>query len=243
LAAYALTLLIGLSLGVLGAGGAILMVPVLIYVAGLAPSAAIPVSMAVMSVTSAAGATGYLKRGDVSPRLAVVFGLGGALGAFAGSSFTHLLPERWLLLIFAAMLVVVGVTMLTRRDSLTCSNPCLPPRCFLIAAGIGLITGFLGVGGGFLLVPALMRFAGLGPRAATGTSLALIAINAAVGLAGQLRYVSLDWRLAAGYLAFALAGMLLGVRIAPRLPERRLQHALAALLAAIGAAIGAANLA
>lgn len=243
MAAYALTLLIGLSLGVLGAGGAILLLPVLVYVAGLAPSSAIPASMAVMAATSAVGAAGYLRRGDVSKRLALVFGLGGAVGAFAGSSFTHLVPERTIMLIFAATLVAVGVTMLTRRDALTCSNPCLPPRCFLIAVGIGLITGFLGVGGGFLLVPALMRFAGLGPRAATGTSLALIAVNATVGLSGQLRYVTLDWGLAAGFLGFALVGMLAGVRIAPRLPERRLQQGLALLLAAVGVAVGAANLA
>ncbi|MCX6598623.1 MAG: sulfite exporter TauE/SafE family protein, partial [Acidobacteria bacterium] len=130
LAAYLLTLLIGLSLGVLGAGGAILLLPVLVYVAGVAPPQAVPMSMAVMSVTSLVGALGYLRRGDVSLRLAVVFGLGGMAGALTVTHFTHLVPPRILMLIFAGVLLVVGTLMLTRRNALTCSQPCLPPRCF-----------------------------------------------------------------------------------------------------------------
>lgn len=243
LAAYLLTLTIGLSLGVLGAGGAILLLPVLVYVAGVAPPQAVPMSMAVMSVTSLVGALGYLRRGDVSLRLAVVFGLGGMAGAFTGTHFTHLVPPRILMLIFAGVLLVVGTLMLTRRNALTCSQPCLPPRCFTIAFSIGLLTGLLGVGGGFLLVPALMRFAGLPPRAAAGTSLALISLNSFVGLAGQLRFVSLDWAAAASMLLFAVVGLVGGLMLAPRMQGDHLKRALAVLLVAIGLGIGIANLA
>ncbi|MCX6598469.1 MAG: sulfite exporter TauE/SafE family protein, partial [Acidobacteria bacterium] len=157
--------------------------------------------------------------------------------------FTHLVPPRILMLIFAGVLLVVGTLMLTRRNALTCSQPCLPPRCFTIAFSIGLLTGLLGVGGGFLLVPALMRFAGLQARAAAGTSLALISLNSFVGLAGQLRFVSLDWAAAASMLVFAVVGLVAGLALAPRMQGDHLKRALAVLLVAIGLGIGIANLA
>lgn len=239
--AYALTLAIGLSLGMLGAGGAILLLPVLVYVAGMAPPQAVPMSMAVMSITSLTGALGYLRRGDVSLRLAVVFGSGGMAGAFTGTHFTHLVPARVLMLIFAGVLLAVGTLMLLRRNALTCSQPCLPPRCFMIAFSIGLLTGLLGVGGGFLLVPALMRFAGLQARAAAGTSLALISLNSFVGLAGQLRFVSVDWVAAGSILIFAVAGLLVGLRICSRIEVEYLKRGLAVLLVTIGLGIAIAN--
>ncbi len=240
---YALTVLIGLSLGALGSGGAILMLPMLVYVAGFEPRQAVAVSLAVMAGTSLAGALAYGRRGDFSPRLALVFGLGGIVGAFAGSSATRLVSPVVLMLIFGALLLAVGVHMLRDRQALVCGNPCLPPRCFLIALGIGVLTGFLGVGGGFLLVPALMRFAGLSHRSAVGTSLALIGLNSIAGLAGQLRYTSLDWGLIGWFLLFAICGVAAGIVISRRMPAESLKAAFAWLLVAIGAGVTVANVA
>jgi uncharacterized membrane protein YfcA len=239
--AYALTVLIGVSLGALGAGGAILMLPMLVYVAGFAPQDAVAMSLAVMAATSLVGSAAYVRRGDFSIRLAVVFGLGGAVGAYAGSMFTRMVPPQVLMLLFGALLLFVGIQTLRDKQALTCSNPCLPPRCFLIAAAIGLLTGFLGVGGGFLLVPALMRFAGLEQRSAIGTSLALIGVNSIAGLAGQLQHVSLDWVQAAYFIGFAVTGVFGGFLVARRAPAMALKTAFAWLLVVIGAAVTVSN--
>ncbi len=241
MAAYALTVLIGVTLGALGSGGAILMLPLLVYLGHQPVSQAVPMSLAVVAVGSAAGALGYVQGGSFNPRLAVVFGLGGVAGAFVGSMATHLVSHRTLMLLFAGLLLLVGVRMLTAREALTCPNPCLPPRCFLIAFGIGLLTGFLGVGGGFLLVPALMRFAGLDQRSAVGTSLALISANSVSGLLGHLRYTGIDWPLTSTFILFVLAGLGLGILMARRLPVALLQRAFAILLIAIGLGVGLAN--
>lgn len=231
--AYALTILIGLSLGTFGAGGAILLLPVLVHVAKVPPPQAIPMSMAIMSVTSLAGALGYLRRGELPKRVSLVFGLGGMTGAFAGSWLTHLVAPATVMTIFSIVLAVVGTFMLTRRNALTCSDPCLPPRCFAIAAAIGVLTGFLGVGGGFLLVPALMRFAGLSPRQAAGTSLALIGVNSLTGLAGQLRFVSVDWNAILWLLLAALTGLAVGLWLSRRVPGDRFRPVLGVLLLSV----------
>jgi uncharacterized membrane protein YfcA len=239
--AYALTVLIGVSLGALGAGGAILMLPMLVYVAGFAPQDAVAMSLAVMAATSIVGAAAYVRRGDFSLRLAVVFGLGGMAGAYAGSWFTRMVAPQVLMLLFGGLLLFVGVQTLRDKQALTCSDPCLPPRCFLIAAAIGLLTGFLGVGGGFLLVPALMRFAGLEHRSAVGTSLALIGVNSIAGLAGQLRHGRLDWMHAAYFVAFALTGVFAGFLVARRAPPEALKTAFGWLLVVIGAGVTVSN--
>jgi uncharacterized membrane protein YfcA len=239
--AYALTVLIGASLGALGSGGAILMLPMLVYVAGFAPGDAVTMSLAVMAATSLAGSAAYVRRGDFSARLAVVFGLGGAVGAYVGAMFTRLVPPHVLMLLFGGLLLFVGVQTLRDKHALTCSNPCLPPRCFLIAGAIGLLTGFLGVGGGFLLVPALMRFAGLEHRSAVGTSLALIGLNSVAGLAGHLRHGPLDWTHAAAFAAFALTGVFAGFLISRRAPAAALKTAFAWLLILVGAGVTVSN--
>jgi uncharacterized membrane protein YfcA len=239
--AYALTILIGASLGALGSGGAILMLPMLVYVGRFAPQTAVAMSLAIMTVTSLVGAAVYGGRGDFSIRLAVVFGLGGAAGAFVGSFFTRMVPPQVLMLIFGLLLLFVGVQTLRDKQALVCSNPCLPPRCFLIAATIGLLTGFLGVGGGFLLVPALMRFAGLEHRSAVGTSLALIGVNSIAGLAGQLRHEPLDWSATGMFVVFAIVGVLIGLLVSRRLPATVLKTAFAWLLIVVGVGVTVTN--
>lgn len=239
---FALTLGIGLTLGALGSGGAILLLPALIYVGKLPAQTAVATSMAAIVAVSSAGAFLYLRRGMFSARLAVVFGLAGILGAFVGSTFTRLVPSGVLMLLLSAVLMIVGARMLSGAQALYCPNPCLPPRCALIAFGIGLLTGFLGVGGGFLIVPALMRFAGLDQKSAAGTSLALIAVNSLSGLLGQLRYVTPDWRLTLMLIVFALAGMTVGIRLADRLPADALRRGFALLVITIGITVAGINL-
>jgi uncharacterized membrane protein YfcA len=162
-------------------------------------------------------------------------------GAFLGSTGTHLLSKKALLLLFSGVMLIVGSLMLRGGPRLDKYRVCHIPRCMLVGFVVGLLTGFLGVGGGFLIVPALMLTAGLDTRMAGGTSLAVIALNAATGLLGQLRYVSIDWTLLAGFLVFAFAGMLAGLAFARRLPENLVRRLFAIALIALALVIALVN--
>ncbi len=236
--ALILAVLIGVSLGALGSGGSIVTVPVLVYVAGIPPKTAVAMSLVIVGATSLAAGFFHHRRGNFHNKAAIVFCGAGIVGAFFGSMLTHLISSRALMLAFAALMLVVGSLMLRPRNILG------EPRRFHVGRGlivgllVGVLTGFLGVGGGFLIVPALVFTSGLDTKEAIGTSLAIIAFNSASGLIGQLRYVHVDWVTTLEFLASSLAGMGLGVAVASRLPEPALRRAFAGALLAIGAVIG-----
>lgn len=221
--ALVLAVLIGLSLGLLGGGGAIVTLPVLVYVAGVPPQRAVGMSIALVGGTSLIG--GFLQyfRGDFHVRATVLFAVTGMLGAYFGAGLTHLLPPPMLLPVFALLMLAVGGAMLRGRRKTSGKGECLPLRCLAIGAGVGILTGFLGVGGGFLIVPALVLFAGLDINKAAGSSLAIIALNSTSGLVGQLRYTQLDWTLTSAFLAASIVGMLIGLALVGRIPEQALQ--------------------
>jgi hypothetical protein len=135
------------------------------------------------------------------------------------------------MLSFAGLMIVLGIRMLVPRKSLLQPEPeCHPARCLLAGAGVGVLTGFLGVGGGFLLMPALVKFARLPIRVATGTSLAIIAANSASGFVSHLGDAPTPWLLAAVFSLIAVAGVLAGGKISSRVPERTLRLAFAGLV-------------
>jgi len=239
--ALALAALIGVSLGVLGSGGSIVTLPVLVYIAHVPAKEAVGMSMAIVGATSLFGAFIHWRRGNVDTRAALIFSLFGMAGAFLGSTGTHLLSKKALLLLFSGVMLIVGSLMLRGGPRLDKYRVCHIPRCMLVGFVVGLLTGFLGVGGGFLIVPALMLTAGLDTRMAGGTSLAVIALNSATGLLGQLRYVSIDWTLLAGFLVFAFAGMLAGLAFARRLPENLVRRLFAIALIALALVIALLN--
>ena len=222
--ALALAALIGVSLGVLGSGGSIVTLPVLVYVAHVPANEAVGMSMAIVGATSLFGALLHLRRGNIAPKAALIFSVTGMAGAFLGSTGTHLLSKRALMLLFAGLMLIVGSLMMRGGIRLDRKKVCSIPRCLAVGFGVGLLTGFLGVGGGFLIVPALVLAAGLETRLAGGTSLAVIAMNSTTGLIGQLRYVHVDWSLLGGFLLFAFAGMLTGIGFARRLHENLLRR-------------------
>ena len=210
--ALALTAVVGLSLGLLGGGGSILAVPVLVYVAHLAPADAIGLSLVIVGATSVAGAVAHGRAGAVDWRAALPFAGAGIATAFAGGLLTRLVPGRVLLLAFAALMIGVGVWMLARGrrgrhdDAAATPRPPRPGRALAAGALVGAVTGFLGVGGGFLVVPALLAFTGLDIRRAVGTSLVVIAINSAAALAAHLRDGHFDVALALAFTALAVGG-------------------------------------
>lgn len=237
---------IGLALGLFGGGGSILAFPVLVHVAHLTPAAAVGSSLAVVGVTSLIGSYTHARRGRVCARTALLFGSAGILTSYLGARLTHLVPDRALVLSFAALMLAVGGTMLFgRRLRSRDQEPSLPRRslALLVGAGVGLVTGFLGVGGGFLVVPALIAFTGLDLRTAVGTSLFIILINSAAGFLGHLGGEALDFGLIGWITGAAVLGALAGARLGGRFPVERLRQGFAALVLAVAivSAVGAAQ--
>jgi hypothetical protein len=236
--ALTLAVAVGLSLGALGGGGAVLTLPILVYVAGISVREAVAISLVVVGGTSLVAAAMHRRRGHFHAKAAALFAGTGMVAAYFGSSLTDAVSERALLLTFAALMLVVGAAMLRERPERPAAVQCRTLPCIGIGTAVGVLTGFLGVGGGFLIVPALVLFAGIETRAAIGTSLAVIAFNAAAALVGHLRHAALDWSLALAFLSFALVGMGAGLRVARRVSGPVLRRAFAWLVVALGLSIG-----
>lgn len=236
MAGLALAALIGISLGLLGGGGSILTVPVLVYVLGYAPKPAIAMSMPIIGITSLAGAAMHLRLGNVQLRMAALFGALTMLGAFAGAKLSVLLSGDAQLALLAAVMLAAAVSML--RRSAVESETGTEPRASLlvpVALGVGVLTGLVGIGGGFLVVPALVVLARIPMQQAVGTSLLVIAMNSAAGFAGYPGKSELNWKFLAEFAAVAVAGSLLGARFAKSVPQSALKRAFAVLLLIVAA--------
>jgi uncharacterized membrane protein YfcA len=227
--AAALSVLIGLSLGLLGGGGSMLTVPILIYVLGVETKSAIATSLLVVAVTSAVGVISHARAGRVQLRTGLLFGAAGMAGAYVGGRVAHFLPARLLLLAFAAMMGVTALAMLRgRRRPVDPVRPvaALPvPRVLLQGAAVGAVTGLVGAGGGFLVVPALALLGGLPMAIAVGTSLLVIAMQSLAGFVGYLGHVAIDLRLTGLVGGTAIVGILIGGPLAGRVPQQALRKA------------------
>jgi uncharacterized membrane protein YfcA len=237
-----LAVLIGLSLGVLGSGGSIITFPVLVYVAGVPAKEAVGMSMAIVGATALFGAVVQAWRKNLAIKTALIFAATGMAGSYLGSTGTHFLSKKVLLLLFAGIMLIVGGLMLHPRSYKKSDKQVSIPRCLVVGFCVGVMTGFLGVGGGFLIVPALVLSAGLDTRLAAGTSLAVIALNSVTGLIGQLRYVHPDWSLLGSFLFFAFIGMGAGILIARRMHDQHLRRIFAVALIVVGVVIAGVNL-
>jgi uncharacterized protein len=243
-AALGLGLAIGILLGLLGGGGSILAVPALVYGVGAPLAVAVPTSLLVVGVSSATAVLPRLRQGQVAWRIAGVFGAAGAGAAFVGAAVNRLLDPRVVLVGFAALMVGAGVRML--REQLTIGGDCALPGggvnwrgCLPKAIGSGVVVGFLtglfGVGGGFLIIPALVLLLGLPMTVAVGTSLVIIVINSVAGFAAHAGDAALDYRIALAFTAAAVVGSLASARVASRLPAERLRRWFAYLVFAVAA--------
>lgn len=238
-----LALVVGLSLGLLGGGGSILMVPVLRYVLGIEGHAAIAVSLAVVGATSIAALVSHARRGHVQWRTGLIFGGAGMLGAYLAGSVAHFVSAALLLVAFSGMMFATAFAMLrqprgrgkraasssegeppARAEPLSDSAPLdsAPPRLPLLkimleGLVVGAVTGFVGAGGGFLVVPALVILGQVPMQIAVGTSLLVIALKSFAGLAGHAGGTPLDWTLIAILSAAAVAGSFAGSALSQRL--------------------------
>lgn len=224
-----LSALIGFVLGLIGGGGSIVTVPVLVYILGVEAHGAIGMSLAVVGVTSLVGVVAHARRGNVDYRTGVFFGGAGVAGALAGSRLTPLLSPQALMITFAALMLAVALVMLLRRrreDEREESGVNFW-KAGIAGLSVGVLTGFLGVGGGFLIVPALVLFGGLGMKQAVGTSLMVIAINCAAGFLGHMGHGSLPVGLTLAVTAIAAAGTVGGTVCGQRVSAETLSRGFA----------------
>lgn len=229
---------IGLSLGLVGGGGSVLAVPVLVYVLGQEVKPATTASLAIVGVTAAVGGLDHAREGRVRWRMAFAFGLAGVLGTLAGTGLNRLASPETILFLFALVLLAAAWGML--RDRGETRDPETRPRGRALwrrvvpaGLGVGTLTGFFGVGGGFVIVPALVLGLGLPLTAAVGTSLVVIAITSAGGLAAHLASGGIDWAIAGAMTGAAALGAVTGSRLEDRIAARILVRIFAGLLVAV----------
>ncbi|WP_033355526.1 sulfite exporter TauE/SafE family protein [Kitasatospora aureofaciens] len=234
--AIAASLLIGVLLGILGGGGSMLTVPILVYLAGQDTKQAMTTSLFVVGITSIAGLISHARAGRVRWRTGTLFGLTGMAGAYAGGRVATYVPDTVLLIAFALMMLATAAAMLRGPRKAAKQVHGEPPLHRLLIQGlvVGAVTGILGAGGGFLIVPALALLAGLPMGIAIGTSLLVIAMNSFAGLAGHISGAHLDWNLALAVTAAAVLGSLIGGRYAGRIPQHTLRTGFGWFVVAMG---------
>lgn len=238
--ALILAALVGVSLGLLGGGGSILTVPILTYVLGMEPRAAIAASLFIVGATSAVSMIGHARSGRVRWKTGALFGVAGMAGAFAGGLLGGLIPGVVLMILFAAMMIVTATAMIRgrrERGSEAAEDGQSRPIVRILIDGllVGIATGLVGAGGGFLIVPALNLLGGLPMAIAVGTSLLVIAMKSFAGLAGYLLSVQLHWPIIVAFTATAVAGSFAGVALAGRIPERALRKGFGIFVLVVGA--------
>jgi len=233
-------LAVGLSLGLTGGGGSIITVPLLVYLVGESVHVAIPTSLVIVGATALSG---YLARLPVADtRRGMVFGLIGLAGAVPGRFAAHFFSGPTLLMLFAFIMLVASYFMFSPKTYVFTGTGRANWFAVIVAGvGVGFLTGFLGVGGGFLIVPSLVLVLGMGMREAIPTSLLVIALNCASSLAGpalmghaEHSLASIDWRVAGFFVTGGLAGSWIGGAAAQRLDQRALKRVFAVFVFAVG---------
>lgn len=233
--AIAFALLVGISLGLLGGGGSILTLPILKYVVGQEAHVAIASSLFVVGITSLASLYPHAKAGRVRWQTGFVFGGASMLGAFVAGLFAKKIPAEILLVLFALMMLITAVAMLRgRKERTSVCTPDLDPhaapaslpflKVILEGLAVGSVTGLVGAGGGFLVVPALVLLGGLPMNIAVGTSLLVLAMKSFAGFAGHASNVTIDWGTLLPITGMALVGSLIGARLVAKIPAATLRR-------------------
>ena len=236
-----LAVVMGLALGLLGGGGSVLAVPILVYALGFGAKEAVAASLAVVGLTSLFGAAEHWRTGHVRLRVALVFGPIAAVGAYLGAHLAGFLSGAAQLSLFAAVMLIAAFFMFRNGDSDEDGGKVpsddsvgrLLLRFAVPGTGIGVLTGLVGVGGGFLVVPALALLGGIPMEAAVGTSLLVIAMNSLAGFAGYIGKAEIPWGLMSLFTTLAVAGSFAGAYLVRFVPERALKRGFAAFLVAM----------
>jgi hypothetical protein len=233
---------IGLSLGLIGGGGAVLAVPILVYVIGIPTKPAIAMTLVIVGVVSLIGLVPHWRQGHVKLKTAVIFGASTMLGAYAGARIANLpiVSDSFQLGLFAVMMLIASWLMIRRssQSSDLDSNSQVVnkySRLLLVieGLGVGILTGLVGVGGGFLIVPALVLLGNIAMKEAIGTSLLIIAFNSLAGFLGYLGRVPLDWQLMGLFILAASLGTIAGGYLSQFISAKHLQKGFGYFLIAV----------
>jgi uncharacterized membrane protein YfcA len=226
---------IGMVLGFLGGGGSILTVPALVYVVGQSPQAAVTASLVIVGANAGMGALFHRRQGTLNWPVALLFGGVGMVTAYLAAGLSHRLSPTVLMTLFALLMLVVGGFMILSKTPHQHEGS---TRGWLVTivggAGVGLLTGFLGVGGGFLIVPALVMLVGLPIRQAVGTSLIIIAMNSVAGLLGHLAGASIDFVVITIFVVAGFLGVYAGTKLARVLKPDHLRTSFAIFVMILG---------
>lgn len=237
---FALAALIGLSLGTLGGGGSTLTVPIFVYVMGFEAKRAIAMSFPVVGGTSLVGALSHWRHGNVRWRTALVFGVVAMIGAFGSA---HLIAPRLTgetqLLLLGTVMLIAAISMFRNAGGRRAPDAEAPPSLslpllMLTALGVGMLTGILGVGGGFLIVPALALLARVPIKEAVGTSLVIISMNTGSAYLGSVGKVDVPWNVVLVFTTIAILGIFAGTRLVHAATPAQLKRAFAIFLLAVG---------
>lgn len=240
---YLAAILIGVSLGLIGGGGSILTVPVLVYLFGVDAGTATFYSLFIVGLTSAVGSYTYLKKGLVHGKVALYFGLPSILVVLL--TRTYLVPaipeiifkiesfvitkDLFLMVVFAVLMIFAAFSMIKKcvgEDCLPKENLTLKISVLMLnGAVVGLITGLIGAGGGFLIIPALVNLLGLDIKKAIGTSLVIIALNALIGFSASVTHFETDWSLLLRIFGLAMIGVFIGSYLSKKVESKKLKPA------------------
>lgn len=249
---YIAAALIGISLGLIGGGGSILTVPVLVYLFGIHPALATSYSLFVVGTTSFVGAANNYHKGWISIKIALLFGVSSVLTVFLTRKYViPRIPEHitslWgmditesllTMVLFALLMVIASISMIRSRKGRQAAQASRKAegavRLFLYGVGIGIVTGLLGAGGGFLLIPTLVLLVGLPMKKAIGTSLMIIAMNSLVGFVGDAGHFSINWPFLLIITTIAVGGIFTGSILGKKIPGEKLKKSFGWFVLVIG---------
>lgn len=240
LAGYIASLLIGLSLGLIGGGGSILTVPVLVYLFGVDPVLATAYSLFIVGATSLVGAFPKYKNGEINIKTAVIFGFPSIISVYATRAFIiPAIPSEvftigsfvvtkalLMMMVFAVLMVFASVSMIrgnNNQDVETGEQIFNYPMIVLEGALVGMLTGLVGAGGGFLIIPALVIFSKLPMKQAIGTSLLIIAAKSLIGFTGDLGQQAMDWQLLISVTILSIIGIFTGNKLGKKISANSLK--------------------
>lgn len=248
---FTLAVMMGLTLGMIGAGGSILTVPILVYLLGVKPVVATGYSLLVVGCAALTGAVRYWRGGLVNLRAALMFAIPAMLTVLA--TRTYLVPgipdplggvpkDMVIMVLFATLMIAAATFMLrplaVERERHPEMTPGRAARLIAGSSGVGLLTGMVGAGGGFLIIPTLIALFGLPVKEAIGTSLAVIAINSLIGFQGDIAAgIPLDWPLLGLFLGLTLLGMWLGTTLGKRMKAEKLKQIFGIFTLLVGLAV------
>ncbi len=235
---YIASILIGLSLGLIGGGGSILTVPLLVYLFNIDPTVATSYSLFIVGSASLVGAWRNYAKGHVSIKTALLFGVTSVTTVFLTRKFIiPAIPEQittigsfevtrslLTMVLFAILMLMASIKMIKgRKETTEETKKASITALILYGVGIGLVTGFLGAGGGFLIIPALVFLVGLDMKTAIGTSLAIIALNSLIGFTGDIGTMPIDWTFLLTITAISVAGIFVGIQLGKKIPGDKLK--------------------